>query len=140
MTKALLLSHSSLSKTGFCSISCDRTTGASWYGHHWQWFAPDWAAIPRQGYLTCCLSWERIAIGLDRPFCGWNHRDQMLGGGSSISGDFSINVDLGFLVQNGQVVGRVKDTMVAGNVYTALKHVVALAAMPNGTDLATLRL
>jgi len=29
-------------------------------------------------------------------------------GGSSISGDFSINVDLGFLVQNGQV-GRVKD-------------------------------
>jgi len=25
--------------------------------------------------------------------------------------------------------------MVAGNVYTALKHVVALAAMPNGTDL-----
>jgi len=48
----------------------------------------------------------------------------MLGGGSSIS-DFSINVDLGFLVQNGQVVGRVKDTMVAGNVYTALKHVVA---------------
>jgi len=29
--------------------------------------------------------------------------------------------------------------MVAGNVYTALKHVVILA-MPNGTDLATLRL
>jgi len=49
--------------------------------------------------------------------------DQMLGGGSSISGDF-FNVDLGFLVQNR--LGRVKDTMVAGNVYTALKHVVAL--------------
>lgn len=47
--------------------------------------------------------------------------DQMLGG-SGISGDFSINVDLGYRVQNGQVIGRVKDTMVAGNVYTALKQ------------------
>ncbi|MEH2240360.1 TldD/PmbA family protein [Nostoc sp.] len=52
--------------------------------------------------------------------------DQMLGGGGSISGDFSINVDLGYRVQNGQVIGRVKDTMVAGNVYTALKQLVAL--------------
>ena len=38
--------------------------------------------------------------------------DQMLGGGSGISGDFSINIDLGYRVQNGQVIGRVKDTMV----------------------------
>ncbi|MEH1895423.1 MAG: TldD/PmbA family protein [Nostoc sp.] len=52
--------------------------------------------------------------------------DQMLGGDGSISGDFSINVDLGYRVQNGQVIGRVKDTMVAGNVYTALKQLVAL--------------
>jgi PmbA protein len=52
--------------------------------------------------------------------------DQMLGGGGSISGDFSINVDLGYRVRNGEVIGRVKDTMVAGNVYTALKQLVAL--------------
>ncbi len=52
--------------------------------------------------------------------------DQMLGGGASISGDFSINVDLGYRVQDGAVIGRVKDTMVSGNVYTALKHLVAL--------------
>ncbi|MHC5720777.1 MAG: metallopeptidase TldD-related protein, partial [Nostoc sp.] len=52
--------------------------------------------------------------------------DQMLGSGGSISGDFSINVDLGYRVQNGQVIGRVKDTMVAGNVYTALKQLLAL--------------
>ena len=44
----------------------------------------------------------------------------------SISGDFSINVDLGYRVKNGQVIGRVKDTMVAGNAYTALKQLVAL--------------
>lgn len=48
--------------------------------------------------------------------------DQMLGGGAGISGEFSVNVDLGYRVKNGEVIGRVKDTMVSGNVYTALKH------------------
>ena len=52
--------------------------------------------------------------------------DQMLGGGAGISGDFSINVDLGYRVDRGEIVGRVKDTMVAGNVYTALKNLVEL--------------
>lgn len=52
--------------------------------------------------------------------------DQMLGGGAGISGDFSVNVDLGYRIQQGQIVGRVKDTMVAGNVYTALKQLVEL--------------
>ncbi|MEA5552825.1 TldD/PmbA family protein [Anabaena cylindrica UHCC 0172] len=52
--------------------------------------------------------------------------DQILGGGDSISGDFSINIDLGYWVKKGQVIGRVKDTMVAGNVYTALKQLVKL--------------
>ena len=52
--------------------------------------------------------------------------DQMLGGGDSISGDFSINIDLGYRVRKGQIIGRVKDTMVAGNVYTALKQLVTL--------------
>ena len=52
--------------------------------------------------------------------------DQMLGGGGGISGDFSINIDLGYYVENGQVTGRIKDTMVSGNVYTALKHLIKL--------------
>jgi len=50
--------------------------------------------------------------------------DQMLGGNAGISGDFSVNVDLGYQVRQGQIVGRVKDTMVSGNVYTALKQVM----------------
>lgn len=54
--------------------------------------------------------------------------DQTLGGGADISGDFSINVDLGYRIQNGEIVGRVKDTMVAGNVYNALKQVLALGS------------
>ncbi|WP_224413379.1 TldD/PmbA family protein [Oscillatoria salina] len=52
--------------------------------------------------------------------------DQILGGGADISGDFSVNIDLGYRIKNGEIVGRVKDTMVAGNVYTALKQVIAL--------------
>jgi PmbA protein len=52
--------------------------------------------------------------------------DQILGGGADISGDFSVNIDLGYRVENGQIIGRVKDTMVSGNVYDALKNVVAI--------------
>jgi PmbA protein len=51
-----------------------------------------------------------------------------LGGGPDISGDFSINVDLGYCIENGEIVGRVKDTMVAGNVYTILKQIFALGS------------
>jgi PmbA protein len=54
--------------------------------------------------------------------------DQILGGGAGMSGDFSINVELGYRVRNGEIVGRIKDTMVSGNVYTALKQVVAVGA------------
>ncbi len=52
--------------------------------------------------------------------------DEILGGGGGISGDFSINVALGYWVKNGQVMGRVKDTMVSGNVYTALEEAISL--------------
>ena len=52
--------------------------------------------------------------------------DQILGGDGGISGDFSINVELGYLVKNGRVFGRVKDTMVTGNIYGALKQLVQL--------------
>lgn len=50
--------------------------------------------------------------------------DQMLGGGAGISGDFSVNIDLGYRIKRGQIVGRVKDTMVSGNVYTALNQLI----------------
>ncbi|MEA5533855.1 TldD/PmbA family protein [Crocosphaera sp. XPORK-15E] len=52
--------------------------------------------------------------------------DQMLGGGADLSGEFSINVDLGYGVRKGKITGRIKDTMVTGNVYNALKEVIIL--------------
>lgn len=46
--------------------------------------------------------------------------------GNILSGDFSGNVLLGYRVENGKIVGRVKDTMVAGNIYQLLNQAVAL--------------
>jgi PmbA protein len=54
--------------------------------------------------------------------------DQILGGGADISGDFSVNIDLGYRIEKGQITGRVKDTMIAGNVYNALKGEIVLGA------------
>jgi len=41
--------------------------------------------------------------------------------GNLLAGDFSANVHLGYKIENGRLAGRVKDTMVAGNVYEAFK-------------------
>ncbi|MFN5864898.1 MAG: metallopeptidase TldD-related protein, partial [Pseudanabaena sp.] len=51
-----------------------------------------------------------------------------LGDDTDLSGDFSINVDLGYRVKNGKIIGRVKDTMLSGNVYTVLNQVTAVAS------------
>jgi len=47
--------------------------------------------------------------------------DQVLGAGQSnqLAGEFSVNLDLGYRVVNGEIVGRVKNTMVAGSVFEA---------------------
>ncbi|MBW2266304.1 MAG: TldD/PmbA family protein, partial [Deltaproteobacteria bacterium] len=49
-----------------------------------------------------------------------------LGQGNPISGEFSVNVQLGYKIENGMVVGRVKDVMLAGNTYEALRDIVAI--------------
>ena len=58
--------------------------------------------------------------------------EQMLGAtqGNTLGGDFGGNVLLGYKIERGQIVGRVKDTMVAGNVYTILQDFTALAKEP----------
>jgi PmbA protein len=51
--------------------------------------------------------------------------EQLMGAeqGNILGGDFSGNVLLGYKVESGKIVGRVKDTMVSGNVYQILKEV-----------------
>jgi PmbA protein len=53
-----------------------------------------------------------------------------LGQGNPISGEFSINVQLGYKIEKGEIVGRVKDVMLAGNVYDALRDIVAIGSEP----------
>lgn len=49
--------------------------------------------------------------------------EQFLGEGQDnpFSGDFSFNLWLGYKIENGEIVGRVKDTMIAGNAFELLK-------------------
>jgi len=47
--------------------------------------------------------------------------------GNILGGDFSGNVLLGYKVENGKIVGRVKDTIVSGNVFQLLKEVIGFA-------------
>jgi PmbA protein len=46
--------------------------------------------------------------------------------GNLLGGDFGGNVLLGYKIENGEIVGRVKDTMIAGNVYQVLKELLGI--------------
>jgi len=54
------------------------------------------------------------------------HRVLGLGQGNPASGLFSVNVHLGYKIEDGEIAGRVKDVMLAGNTYDCLKEVVAV--------------
>ncbi|MCX7912822.1 MAG: TldD/PmbA family protein [Dehalococcoidales bacterium] len=56
--------------------------------------------------------------------------EQLMGAdqGNILGGDFSGNVLLGYKIENGRITGRVKDTMVAGNVYEILKDIPAIGS------------
>ncbi len=58
--------------------------------------------------------------------------EQLMGAGQGnvLGGDFSGNVLLGYKIEGGEVVGRVKDTVVAGNVHRLLAE--ALLALGRG--------
>ena len=53
-----------------------------------------------------------------------------LGQSNIMNGDFSVNVSLGYKIENGEIVGRVKDVMLAGNVYDALNQIEAIGSQP----------
>jgi len=56
--------------------------------------------------------------------------EQLMGAGQGniLGGDFSGNVLLGYKVENGKIAGRVKDTMVSGNIYKVLKEIAAIGS------------
>ena len=56
--------------------------------------------------------------------------DRLLGAGqgNTLSGDFNANVLLGYRIENGKIAGRLKNTVISGNVYTALRNVQGLGS------------
>ncbi|MBW4645204.1 MAG: TldD/PmbA family protein [Goleter apudmare HA4340-LM2] len=107
---------------------CDRTTGSQLgISSTGNGFRPSLGSYPTPGVFNFLV--KPSSASLEDLIHQMDHGlivDQMLGGGNGISGDFSINIDLGYRVHNGKVIGRVKDTMVAGNIYSALKQLVTL--------------
>ncbi|MCX8079542.1 MAG: TldD/PmbA family protein [Geminocystis sp.] len=90
-------------------------------------FRPSLANYPSPDLVNLVVaagdkSFEELAAGMEYGIVV----DQVLGGGADISGDFSVNLDLGYLVREGEIVARLKDTMLTGNVYQCLQEVVAL--------------
>lgn len=59
--------------------------------------------------------------------------------GNVLGGDFSGNVLLGYKIENGRIVGRVKNTMVSGNIYQVLKDVAAFGKVAKwvGSGIST---
>ena len=62
--------------------------------------------------------------------------EQLIGAeqGNLLAGEFSGNVLLGYSVMDGEIVGRVKDTMVSGNVYQILSQIEAVGEKSRWVD------
>ena len=61
-----------------------------------------------------------------------------MGQGNTISGAFSNTVNLAYLVEKGEVVGRVRDVSIAGNSYEVLKGGIELGRDPQ-TSFGSMR-
>lgn len=80
------------------------------------------------------LGSARIAPGeqsLSEMIAGMDRGVMILGvlgahSGNILNGDFSVGLNPGYYVEDGQILGRVRDGMVAGNVYDVLQNVVAV--------------
>lgn len=107
---------------------CDRTTGRLLgTGSTGNGFRPGMGSYPTPGLVNLLVQPGKGSMcDLIKQLDEGLVVDQLLGGGAGISGEFSVNVELGYRVQKGEITGRVKDTMIAGNVYTVLKQLVAL--------------
>ena len=71
-------------------------------------------------------SFEEILAGIDEGLVV----EELIGAnqGNLLAGEFGGNVLLGFKVEKGEIVGRVKDTMIAGNIMDVLSRVAAIGS------------
>jgi PmbA protein len=131
-TRPITFIDSGVLKLFYADRTVGRTLGSGTTGNG---FRPGMGSYPAPGMFNLIVApgtrSNLVTKSLDELIASMEDGlivDQMLGGGAGISGDFSINVDLGYRVKNGTILGRVKDTMVSGNVYTALKQLIELGS------------
>jgi len=85
---------------------------------------------PSPGVVNLCMeggqaSFDQLVSSLKEGLIV----DQVLGAGQSnqLQGEFSVNLDLGYKIEQGKIVGRVKNTMVAGNLFEAFSNLEELS-------------
>ncbi|WP_017302526.1 TldD/PmbA family protein [Nodosilinea nodulosa] len=125
-TQRLVFIENGVVNLFYCDRTVGRSLGAESTGNG---FRPGLGSYPTPSLYNTLV--QPGAKSLDELIASVENGvlvDQILGGGAGISGDFSVNIDLGYRIHRGQLVGRVKDTMVAGNIYTALKDRVELGS------------
>ncbi|MBE9211929.1 TldD/PmbA family protein [Plectonema cf. radiosum LEGE 06105] len=123
-TKSLIFIQDGILENFYCDRTTGNQLGIATTGNG---FRPSLSSYPTPGLFNFLIKpGNGSLLELIEEMDNGLIVDQILGDSGGISGDFSINIDLGYLVENGQVTGRIKDTMVSGNIYTALKQLVKL--------------
>lgn len=69
--------------------------------------------------------WREMIAGIEQGL--WVESVLGLGQGNPISGAFSNPVGLAYAIEGGEIVGRVKDVAIAGNIYELLREVGGLS-------------
>jgi PmbA protein len=128
-TQQLTFIEDGILRLFYCDLTVGRKLGGSSTGNG---FRPGLGSYPTPGLYNTIInpgqtSFNNLVASIERGILV----DQVLGGGAGISGDFSVNIDLGYYIQRGEIVGRIKDTMVSGNVYTALSGSIELGSDVN---------
>jgi len=116
----------------FTDLKYAHKLGVKSTGHGYR--ATLWESEPSKMVPTPKLAHLRISSG-DTDFAGLLELmdtgiivEGALGfhSGNIPNGDYSIGANPCFYVRNGEIVGRVKDVMVSGNVYETLQNVIAV--------------
>ncbi len=102
----------------------EEPTGTGYRGGMW---GGETVSLPPMPQLSCSriapgnVSFEDMIKGIDRGVIVFG----VLGAhsGNILNGDFSVGLNPGFYVENGEIKGRVRDGMVSGNVYDVLNNI-----------------
>jgi PmbA protein len=87
----------------------------------------DYNSLPKPSFSNMVVPNSETPLnslisGVDKGLIVYN----VLGGGQSNvnAGEFSVNVELGSLIESGKIVGRVKNVMLFGNVFELFRNII----------------